>query len=81
MKINKDGREIISLNKDDIYNEIEKKYKDLLGDNGKKNHYFNQFIDKVINITVEDSICAYNNAVKNKGISWDLIPGIFVKNA
>ena len=40
MKINKDGREIISLNKDDIYKEIEKKYKDFLGDNGK-NHYFN----------------------------------------
>lgn len=81
MKINKDGREIISLNKDDIFSEIEKKYKDLIEDNGYKYYYFNPIIDNVINFTSEVSICACNNEVKNKAVSWILIPGISIKNA
>ena len=80
MKIIKNGNEIITLDKEEINNEIIKKYKDLLGDNGYKEIYYN-FNDKVITITKDDIKYAHENVVKNKAVSWDLIPGISLKNS
>ena len=80
MKIKKNGNEIITLDKEEINNEIIKKYKDLLGDNGFKEIYYN-FNDKVITITKDDIKYAHENVVKNKAVSWDLIPGISLKNS
>ena len=80
LKIIKNGNEIITLDKEEINNEIIKKYKDLLGDNGYKEIYYN-FNDKVITITKDDIKYAHENVVKNKAVSWDLIPGISLKNS
>ena len=80
MKIIKNGNEIITLDKEEINNEIIKKYKDLLGDNGYKEIYYN-FNDKVITITKDDIKYAHENVVRNKAVSWDLIPGISLKNS
>ena len=80
LKIIKNGNEIITLDKEEINNEIIKKYKDLLGDNGYKEIYYN-FNDKVITITKDDIKYAHENVVRNKAVSWDLIPGISLKNS
>ena len=80
MKIIKNGNEIITLDKEEINNEIIKKYKDLLGDNGYKEIYYN-FNDKVIKITKDDIKYANENVIRNKAVSWDLIPGISLKNS
>ena len=80
LKIKKNGNEIITLNKEEINNEIIIKYKDLLGDNGFKDIYFT-INDKVITITKEDIKYAHKNVIKNKAVSWDLIPGVALKNA
>jgi hypothetical protein len=40
LKINKNGNEIITLNKEEINSEVIIKYKNLLGDNGFKNIYY-----------------------------------------
>ena len=80
MKIIKNGNEIITLDKEEINNEIIKKYKDLLGDNGYKEIYYN-FNDKVIKITKDDIKYAHENVIRNKAVSWDLIPGISLKNS
>ena len=71
--INNDKIKII-LNKKEINEEIIKKYKDLLGDKGYKEYYFD-INDKVINIITEDIIYGCKNVVRNKATSWDLIPG------
>jgi hypothetical protein len=70
----------ITLNKNEINEEVIKKYKNLLGDNGYKECYFD-INDKVINITKEDIIYGCKNVVKNKATSWDLIPGKCIKKA
>ena len=80
LKIIKNGNEIITLDKEEINNEIIKKYKDLLGDNGYKEIYYN-FNGKVITITKDDIKYAHENVVRNKAVSWDLIPGISLKNS
>ena len=69
----------ITLNKKEINEEIIKKYKDLLGDKGYKEYYFD-INNKVINITKEDIIYECKNIVKNKATSWDLIPGKFIRS-
>ena len=75
MKIN----DIVTLDKQKMNIEIVKKYKDLLGDNGTKEYYFN-INDGVIEINKEDIKYALNKVVKNKATSWDLIPGKVIKN-
>ncbi len=70
----------ITLNKNEINEEVIKKYKNLLGDNGYKECYYD-INDKVINITKEDIIYGCKNVVKNKATSWDLIPGKCIKKA
>ena len=70
----------ITLNKKEINEEIIKKYKDLLGDKGYKEYYFD-INNKVINITKEDIIYECKNMVKIKATSWDLIPEKYIKNA
>ena len=80
LKIIKNGNEIITLNKEEINNEILIKYKDLLGDKGYKDIYYT-INDKVITITKDDIKYAHENVVKNKAVSWDLIPGISLKNS
>ena len=69
MKIN----DIVTLEKQKMNIEIVKKYKNLLGDNGYKEYYFN-INDEVIEINKEDIKYALNKVVKNKETSWDLIP-------
>ena len=76
MKIN----DIVTLDKQKINKEIVKKYKDLLGDKGIKEYYFN-IKEGVIKINKEDIKYALNKVVKNKATSWDLIPGKAIKNA
>jgi len=76
MKIN----DIVTLDKQKMNIEIVKKYKNLLGDNGYKEYYFN-INDGVIEINKEDIKYALNKVVKNKATSWDLIPGKAIKNA
>ena len=80
LKITKNGTEIITLNKEEINNEILKKYKDLLGDKGYKDIYYT-INDKVITINKDDIKYAHENVIRNKAVSWDLIPGISLKNA
>ena len=80
MKINKNWNEIITLNKKEINSEVIIKYKNLLGDNGFKKIYYS-FNDKVIKITHEDIKFAYENIIKDKAVSWDLIPGKSLKKA
>ena len=80
LKINKNGNEIITLNKEEINSEVIIKYKNLLGDNGFKNIYYS-FNDKVITITEEDIKYAHENVMKDKAVSWDLIPGKSLKKA
>ena len=60
--------------------EINKKYKTLLGDEGHKEYYFNKN-DNVIDINAVDVQYAIKKVVKNKAVSWDLIPGKAIKNA
>ena len=60
--------------------EINKKYKTLLGDEGHKEYYFNKN-DNVIDINATDVQYAIKKVVKNKAVSWDLIPGKAIKNA
>ena len=80
LKIINNDKIKITLNKKEINEEIIKKYKDLLGDKGYKEYYFD-INDKVINITTEDIIYGCKNVVRNKATSWDLIPGKSIKNA
>ena len=75
MKIN----DIVALDEQIMNKEIIKKYKDLLGDNGNKEYYFN-INDGVIEINKKDIKYALNKVVKNKATSWDLIPGKVIKN-
>ena len=41
LKIKKNGKIIITINKKEINNEVKNKYKDLFGDKGTKNNYIN----------------------------------------
>jgi hypothetical protein len=63
-----------------INEEINKKYKTLLGDKGFKEYYYNKE-DEVIEINAVDVQYAIKKVVKNKAVSWDLIPGKAIKNA
>ena len=80
LKIQKDELEIITLDKEEINNAVIAKYKDLLGDKGFKEIYSN-INDKTITIDDNDIKYAHKNVIKNKAVSWDLIPGISLKNA
>ena len=80
LKIQKDDLEIITLDKEEINNAVIAKYKDLLGDKGFKEIYSN-INDKTITIDDNDINYAHKNVIKNKAVSWDLIPGISLKNA
>ena len=76
MKIN----DKIVMDKKIINEEINKKYKTLLGDKGYKEYYFNK-TDNVIDINAADVQYAIKKVVKNKAVSWDLIPGKAIKNS
>ena len=43
LKINKNGKMIITINKKEINNKVKNKYKELFDDKGKKNNYVNPF--------------------------------------
>ena len=80
LKIQKNKIDIITLDKEEINNVVIAKYKDLLGDKGFKEIYSN-INDKTITIDDNDIKYAHKNVIKNKAVSWDLIPGISLKNA
>ena len=77
MKIINNDKIKIILNKKEINKEIIKYYKDLLGNKGYKEFYYD-INNKVINITTEDKN-GCRNVVRNKAINWDLIPGKSIK--
>ena len=79
LKINKNGKMIITINKNEINNEVKNKYKDLFGDKGTKNNYINHNINKNLIITKEEVKNSFKEAAKDKAVSWDLIPGICLK--
>ena len=76
MKIN----DKIVMDKKLINEEINKKYKNLLGDKGLKEYYSNKK-DKVIEINALDVQYDIKKVVKNKAVSWDLIPDKAIKNS
>ena len=79
LKIKKNGKTIITINKNEINNEVKNKYKDLFGDNGTKNIYIKSGIKKDLVITKEEVENSFKEAAKDKAVSWDLIPGICLK--
>ena len=76
MKIN----DKIVMDKKLINEEINKKYKILLGDKGYKEYYFYK-TDKVIDINEADVQFDIKKVIKNKAVSWDLIPDKDIKNS
>ena len=54
LKIKKNGKTIIAINKKEINNEVKNKYKELFSDKGTKNNYINQNNNKSLIITKED---------------------------
>ena len=53
--------------------------KDLFGDKGTKNNYINLSIKKNLIVTKEEVENSFKEAAKDKAVSWDLIPGICLK--
>ena len=78
LKIKKNGKITITINKNEINNEVKNKYKDLFGDKGIKNTYIKD-IKKDLIITKEEVEYSFKEAAKDKAVSWDLIPGICLK--
>ena len=76
MKIN----DKIVMDKKLINEEINKKYKTLLGDKVFEKYYFNKN-DKIKKINVLDVKYAIKKVFINKAVSWDLIPGKAIKNS
>ena len=56
LKINKNGKMIITINKKEINNEVKNKYKDLFGDKGTKNNYINPNNNNNLKIKKEEVI-------------------------
>ena len=79
LKIKKNGKTIITINKNEINIEVKNKYKDLFGDKGIKNNYINPSIKKNLIVTKEEVENSFKEAAKDKAVSWDLIPGICLK--
>ena len=79
LKIKKNGKIIITINKKEINNEVKNKYKELFGDKGTKNNYINPNNNNNLTITKEEVINSFKEAAKDKAVSWDLIPGICLK--
>ena len=79
LKIKKNGKTIITINKNEINIEVKNKYKDLFGDKGTKNNYINPSIKKNLIVTKEEVENSFKEAAKDKAVSWDLIPGICLK--
>ena len=79
LKIKKNGKIIITINKKEINNEVKNKYKELFGDKGTKNNYINPSIKKNLIVTKEEVENSFKEAAKDKAVSWDLIPGICLK--
>ena len=50
LKIKKNGKIIITINKKEINNKVKNKYKELFGDKGTKNNYINQNNNKSLTI-------------------------------
>ena len=71
---------IIKKNKKEINNEVKIKYKDLFGDKGTKNNYINPNNNKSLTIIDEEVKNSFKEAAKDKAVSWDLIPGICLKD-
>ena len=80
LKIKKNGKTIITINKKEINNEVKNKYKELFGDKGTKNNYIIPNTNKNLIITKEEVINSFKEAAKDKAVSWDLIPGICLKD-
>ena len=80
LKIKKNGKTIITINKKEINNEVKNKYKELFGDKGTKNNYINQNTNKNLIITKEEVKNSFKEAAKDKAVSWDLIPGTRLKD-
>ena len=80
LKISKNGKIIITINKKEINNEVKNKYKELFGDKGTKNNYINPNNNNNLTITKEEVINSFKEAAKDKAVSWDLIPGICLKD-
>ena len=79
LKIKKNGKIIITINKKEINNEVKNKYKELFGDKGTKNNYINPNNNNNLTITKEEVINSFKEAAKDKAVSWDLIPGLCLK--
>ena len=79
LKIKKNGKIIITINKKEINTEVKNKYKELFGDKGTKNNYINPNNNKTLIITKEEVKNSFKEAAKDKAVSWDLIPGICLK--
>ena len=79
LKIKKNGKITITINKNEINNEVKNKYKELFGDKGTKNNYINPNNNKALIITKEEVENSFKEAAKDKAVSWDLIPGICLK--
>ena len=77
LKIKKNGKTIITINKNEINTEVKNKYKDLFGDKGTKNNYINPSIKKNLIVTKEEVENSFKEAAKDKAVSWDLIFNIF----
>ena len=54
LKIKKNGKTIITINKNEINIEVKNKYKDLFGDKGTKNNYINSYNKNFLTITKEE---------------------------
>ena len=79
LKIKKNGKITITINKNEINNEVKNKYKELFGDKGTKNNYIKLGMKKDLVITKEEVENSFKEAAKDKAVSWDLIPGICLK--
>ena len=79
LEIKIDNEPKIIVDKDEINGLILKKYQELLGDHGHKNIYFNIAQDETINVNEKEVKQSIKCHVKDKAVSWDLIPGKSIK--
>ena len=80
LKMKKNGKTIITINKKEINNEVKNKNKELFGDKGTKNNYINQNNNKSLIITKEEVKNSFKEAAKDKAVSWGLIPDVCLKD-
>ena len=60
LKIKKNGKTIITINKIEINNEVKNKYKELFDDKGTKNNYINKNNNKSLTATKEEVKNSFN---------------------